>query len=64
MSDKLARLLMSIRQASIIEVGAIEDYLDMKRSITPRHKRVPLADNETITGEGTKWDKLDLEDES
>jgi len=33
------RLLMARRQALIIELGAIEDFLGMERSITPRHKR-------------------------
>ncbi len=32
-------LWLSIRQALIIVLGAIEDYLGMERSITPRHKR-------------------------
>jgi len=32
-------LLMALRQALIICLGAIEDYLDMERSITPRRKR-------------------------
>lgn len=32
-------LLMAVRQAIIIVLGAIEDYLQMERSIVPRHKR-------------------------
>lgn len=32
-------LLTSIRQSLIMMIGAIEDYLDMERSIVPRHKR-------------------------
>lgn len=32
-------LLMARRQALIIELGAIEDYLGMDRSITPKRKR-------------------------
>ena len=31
--------LMAVRQATIIFLGALEDLLDMERSITPRHKR-------------------------
>lgn len=31
--------LMRCRQALIIKLGAIEDYMGMERSITPRHKR-------------------------
>ena len=30
---------LSIRQALIIMLGAIEDLLEMERSITPKHKR-------------------------
>lgn len=29
---------MAIRQALIIALGAIEDYLHMERSIIPKHK--------------------------
>jgi hypothetical protein len=32
-------LLMAIRQALIIMIGALEDYLGIERSITPRHRR-------------------------
>jgi hypothetical protein len=32
-------LLMAFRQALIIMLGALEDYLQLERSITPRHKR-------------------------
>jgi len=32
-------LLMAIRQTLIMMLGAIEDYLGMERSITPRRKR-------------------------
>jgi hypothetical protein len=31
--------LMAVRQAAIIFLGALEDLLDIERSITPRHKR-------------------------
>jgi hypothetical protein len=33
------RYLMSRRQALIIDLGAIEDYLGLERSIVPRRKR-------------------------
>jgi len=33
------KLLMSIRQALIIALGALEDYLELERSIVPRRKR-------------------------
>jgi hypothetical protein len=33
------RLWMATRQSIIMQLGAIEDYLDMPRSIVPRHKR-------------------------
>jgi len=32
-------LWMAIRQALIIALGAIEDYLGLERSIVPRRKR-------------------------
>lgn len=30
-------LLMAVRQALIIALGALEDYLSMQRSIKPKH---------------------------
>ncbi|MCC6315426.1 MAG: hypothetical protein IT337_15585 [Thermomicrobiales bacterium] len=33
------RLWMTRRQAIIMELGAIEDYLDLPRSIVPKRKR-------------------------
>jgi hypothetical protein len=33
------RLLMAVRQALIIALGALEDYLGLQRSIVPRRKR-------------------------
>lgn len=38
-ADRQRILLLSIRQALIMMLGAIEDYLDMERSIVPRDKR-------------------------
>jgi hypothetical protein len=32
-------LLLAVRQALIIALGAIEDYLSVPRSIVPKHKR-------------------------
>ena len=37
--DRTRKLLMAIRQALIIALGAIEDYLEMPRSIIPKRKR-------------------------
>ena len=34
-------MLMARRQAIIIDLGAIEDYLGLERSIVPRRKREP-----------------------
>ncbi len=39
MSERTKALLMSIRQALIMMLGAIEDYLGKQRSIVPRGKR-------------------------
>lgn len=30
---------MAVRQSLIIALGALEDYLELPRSIVPRHKR-------------------------
>lgn len=38
-TEKEKILLMAIRQALIIALGGIEDYLCMERSIVPLHKR-------------------------
>lgn len=39
MSKELRTLLMALRQALIIALGAIEDYMGMERSIIPKHRR-------------------------
>lgn len=39
MDARVRTLLMSVRQALIIALGAIEDYLGHTRSITPKHKQ-------------------------
>ena len=39
MTDRERALLMAIRQALIIALGAIEEYLGLQRSIVPRRKR-------------------------
>jgi len=39
MAEQTRTLLMAIRQALIIAIGAIEDYLELQRSIVPRRKR-------------------------
>jgi hypothetical protein len=33
------KLLIVIRQALLIILGAIEDYLGMERSVIPKHRR-------------------------
>ena len=38
-TDATRRLLMAVRQALIIALGAIEDFLELQRSIVPRRKR-------------------------
>jgi len=38
-NDKMHDLLTIVRRALIMILGAIEDYLEMERSITPRRKR-------------------------
>lgn len=39
MSDDARTLWETVRRALIMLLGAIEDYLQMPRSITPRRKR-------------------------
>lgn len=41
-------LLMALRQALIIALGALEDYLQLERSIVPRRKRYFDNKNRTI----------------
>lgn len=40
-TEQERRFQMARRQAIIIELGAIEDYLGLERSIVPRRKREP-----------------------
>ena len=37
--ERFKIFLMAMRQALIIAIGALEDYLDIDRSIIPRRKR-------------------------
>ncbi len=39
MGERERILLLAIRQALIIALGALEDYLQMERSIVPKRKR-------------------------
>lgn len=32
-------LLLAMRQALLIALGALEDYLNLSRSVTPKHRR-------------------------
>jgi hypothetical protein len=36
--DRTRVLLLAVRQALIMVLGALEDYLDMERSIIPKRK--------------------------
>ena len=45
-TDRERTLLMARRQAIIIDLGAIEDYLGLERSIVPRRKREPRPPEE------------------
>jgi hypothetical protein len=38
-SAEFRTLLMALRQAILIFLGALEDYLEIDRSVMPRHKR-------------------------
>lgn len=39
LDPKLKVLLMAIRQALLIALGALENYLDIERSVIPKHKK-------------------------
>ena len=39
MEDKTRILLLAVRQAILIILGAIEDYLGLERSVVPKHRR-------------------------
>lgn len=39
MTDQARKLWMAVRQALIIVIGAIEEYLGLRRSIMPKRKR-------------------------
>jgi len=36
---KLKILLMAIRQALLIALGALEEYMGIERSVIPKHKK-------------------------
>jgi hypothetical protein len=36
---KLKVLLMAIRQALLIALGALEEYIGLERSVIPKHKK-------------------------
>jgi hypothetical protein len=44
---------MSLRQALIIALGALEDYLKLERSIVPRRKRKDIDGKESYAGDQT-----------
>ncbi len=39
MDAKTRQFLIRLRQAIIMILGALEEYLDLPRSITPKHKK-------------------------
>jgi hypothetical protein len=39
MDERFRILLIAVRQALIITLGAIEEFLGIPRSIVPKHKR-------------------------
>ncbi len=39
MEEKTRILLLAVRQAVLMILGAIEDYLGMERSVVPQHLR-------------------------
>jgi hypothetical protein len=51
--DRFRIFLMAVRQSLIILIGALEEYLEIDRSIIPRHKRgnKEYAEYEKLTAE-------------
>ena len=45
-TEQERRYLMARRQSLIIDLGAIEEYLGLERSIVPRRKREPVRPEE------------------
>lgn len=43
------QLLDVVRRVLIMALGALEDYMQLERSIVPRHKRGPLPKPDTLT---------------
>ncbi len=43
MTEAQRTLLLTIRQALIIALGALEEYLGLPRSIVPKHERRAMA---------------------
>jgi hypothetical protein len=39
LDPKLKILLMAIRQALLIALGALEEYIGIERSVIPKHKK-------------------------
>jgi hypothetical protein len=39
LDPKLKVLLMAIRQALLIALGALEEYIGLERSVIPKHKK-------------------------
>lgn len=39
LNNRTRVLLLAVRQALLIALGALEDYLGRERSVTPKHKR-------------------------
>jgi hypothetical protein len=47
--ERTLAMLMSVRQALIIALGALEDYLGLERSIVPRRKRKLQERDSSVT---------------
>lgn len=39
MDERTRALWMAVRQCLLMLLGAVEDYLELERSVIPRHKR-------------------------
>jgi len=44
--DKTRVLLYAIRQALLMLLGALEDFMEIERSVIPKHKRIIHESNQ------------------
>lgn len=53
-TKEFEQLLLSLRQAGLIVIGAIEDYLGKERSVIPKHRRKDEAERDNTGKKNNK----------